>query len=1086
MAKILAIDDNIENLAVIQSLCRTSLPEIELLTAHSGSAGIERAREAHPNVILLDIMMPNMDGFEVCRKLKVDPELKDIPVIMITATRTDGKSRVKGLELGADAFLSKPIQLDEMVAQIKVMLRINAAENALRYEKRIMKEKVIERTATQRASESKYRELVETSLDGICMLDMDGRFIDSNQAAQDMLGYTHEELAKLRVQDIVHNEDVQKSIQYMEKLQRDAFYKGYEGRVVTKSGEIRVVQVSSIAIKTEGVISGSYDIFRDVTDFKLSEEVLAESEKRYRTLVESAPVGIVSIDTQGNIISANPKILEILGSPSLEATMQINLFQFEPLNRIGVSAAFQDVIKSGKSIQNESEYTSKGNKTAYLNYKISPIYEYPGKVIGAQALIDDVTDRKLTELVLNKQFQRQEKLLETVHSLGSTLDISIVLGNVCRETLSLLDCQGVTVYLLEESGQFLRPAASQYPNQDEDIMASRVDIENSLSGTIVKSKKGKIFNNAARHTGAFHVPGTAVADTDNILVVPLIINNDVIGTLNLFRAVNSFSGDDLVFATTIGIYVSAAINNAKLHQALQHEIQDRKISEKALRESEERFKTTFYTSPDAIAINRLNDGCYIDINEGFTLVTGYSREETIGKTSIEINMWHNLKDRWELIRGIKRWGHYVNLEANFLRKDGSVVTGLMSASVIDLEGVPHILSITRDISERKSIEQDRITLEAQLRQSHKLEAVGTMVGGIAHELNNILQGMFLYGGLIAADLPDNELVQSNMQHLMEGGERAKAIVNQILTFSRKSAVEMKPQYIQEFVAEALLLERASFPSTIEIQQDIDLNCGLVLCDKTQIHQIVINLCNNAQHAMGVEGGILKVSLQQTRASLGKGEAEVDVVELKLSDTGFGIEPADLDKIFDPFFTTKQFGQGTGLGLSVIHGIVEMMSAEIKVSSKFGEGTIFTIHFPVTEIIQEKIPSKKFIPPATSSQSILLVDDEDSIRVTTQTILSNVGFKVDNAANGKQALKLFRANPEKYDLIVTDLTMPEMSGLEMSQEIRESGSLTPIILSTGHLGLADKREYQDMGITEFIQKPWKAEVLIERINRIDKP
>lgn len=1086
MSKILAIDDNQDNLTVIKALCRTSLPEIELLTALSGPEGIERAREAQPNVILLDIIMPNMDGFEVCRKLKADPDLKHIPIIMITAIQTDSKSRIKGLELGADAFLRKPIQTDEMVAQIKVMLRINAAENALRHEKKILEEKVIERAEAFRASESKYRELIETSLDGICTLDKDGRYIDSNQAAQDILGYTGEELASLRVKDIVHNEDSQNSSHYMEKLQRDGFYRGYEGKIITKSGDIRFVQVNSIAIKTSGIVSGSNDIFRDITDYKLAEEALAESEKRYRTLVESAPVGIISIDIQGNILSANPQILKILGSPSLQATMQINLFQFDPLKRIGVSDAFQVVIKSGKSIQNETEYTSKWNKTVYLSYKISPIYDDHSKVVGAQALVDDVTDRKLTELVLANLSQRQEKLLETIHSLGSTLDISVVLENVCRETLHLLNCQGVTVYLLDETGHFLDPVASQYPDQEEAILASRLDIENSLSGSIVKSKKGKIFNNAPQHAGAFHVPGTPVMDTDNILVAPLIINNNVIGTLNLFRDINPFSEDDLIFATTIGIYVSAAINNAKLHEALQHEIQDRKISEKALRESEERFKTTFYTSPDAITINRMSDGCYIDINEGFTFVTGHGREETIGRSSLEINIWHNLEDRQELVRGLKEWGHYVNMEAKFFRKDGSVATGLMSASIIDLDGEPHVLSITRDISKRKRIERDRITLEAQLRQSQKLEAVGTMVGGISHELNNILQGMFLYGGLIVAELPENEFIQSHMQHLLEGGERARDIVKQILTFSRKSAVEMKPQPLQEIVKEALLLERASLPATIEIKQDIDMNCGIVLCDKTQIHQIIINLCNNAQHAMEVDGGILSVSLQQTQASLGKGEAEVDVIELKLGDTGYGIDATDLEKIFDPFFTTKQFGQGTGLGLSVIHGIVEMMNGQIKVSSKIDEGTIFTIHFPVTESIQDNLTSKVSKSSATPSQTILLVDDEESIRITTQTILSNEGFSVDNASNGMQALELFRANPGKYDVIVTDLTMPRMSGLEMSREIRKSGSETPIILSTGHLGVEDRHEYQNMGITGFIQKPWTAKGLIEKINRIDKP
>lgn len=340
--------------------------------------------------------------------------------------------------------------------------------------------------------------------------------------------------------------------------------------------------------------------------------------------------------------------------------------------------------------------------------------------------------------------------------------------------------------------------------------------------------------------------------------------------------------------------------------------------------------------------------------------------------------------------------------------------------------------------------------------------------------------------LIVAELPEDELIQSHMKHLMEGGERARDIVKQILTFSRKSAVAMKPQHLQELVREALMLERASFPSTIEIKKNIDSNCGMVLCDKTQIHQIIINLCNNAQHAMEVSGGLLSVSMEQTRSALGQEGEIIDAIELRLSDTGCGIDPDDLDKIFDPFFTTKQFGRGTGLGLSVVHGIVEMMGGQIKVSSTIGKGTTFILEFPVTESIQENAPKEGVVRKKSSSQYILLVDDEENIRYTTHTILSNAGFRVDSAANGKQALELCSTNPEKYDLIVTDLSMPHMSGVEMSQAIRKLGSNIPIILSTGHLRSEDKQEYLEIGITDFIQKPWSAEVLIERINTLENP
>lgn len=379
----------------------------------------------------------------------------------------------------------------------------------------------------------------------------------------------------------------------------------------------------------------------------------------------------------------------------------------------------------------------------------------------------------------------------------------------------------------------------------------------------------------------------------------------------------------------------------------------------------------------------------------------------------------------------------------------------------------------------KSLEE-QIKLEAQLRQSQKLEAIGTMVGGISHELNNVLQGMYLYGSMIAEELPENSTVQSHMNHLFESGDRAKEIIKQILTFSRKSGISMEPQPLCDLVSEAMALVKITLPPSIELQQDIDMNCGMVLGDKTQIHQIVINLCNNAQHAMRAEGGVLKVKVQRTRGTLGHALPESDLLKFSVSDTGHGIQSDDLERIFDPFFTTKEFGQGTGLGLSVIHGIVDMMDGEIHASSKVGEGTTITILFPVTSNPQEAKTGEDLLVTSTEPKHILLVDDEETIRVTIGTILSRTGFKIDEALNGQEALALFQKHAEYYDVVVTDLSMPEMSGVELAEAIRETGSDIPIILSTGELGVADKSEYKDSGISNFIQKPWTPTELIEMI------
>ncbi|NQT63012.1 MAG: PAS domain S-box protein, partial [Candidatus Marinimicrobia bacterium] len=628
-----------------------------------------------------------------------------------------------------------------------------------------------------------------------------------------------------------------------------------------------------------------------------------------------------------------------------------------------------------------------------------------------------------------------------------------------------------------------------------------------------------------------------------------------------------------------------------------HDISDRNEMDDKLRSSEETFRKAFTTSPDSININRLDDGKYISINQGFTNITGFTEADVQGKSSLEINIWDNPEDREKLAAGLRAHGEVKNLATRFRTKTGGILYGLMSASIMELDGIKHILSITRDITlrertnrERKrlsaAIEQstdtivitdldgtiiyvnsafghssgytaeeavgnnprvlksgkhetsfykqiwdtilngktwqgrminkkkdgslyteeasispvrdssgsiinfvavkhditEHLLLEARLHQSQKLEAIGTMVGGISHEFNNVLQSIFLYAGLVQDELPENEDLRSNFQHILDDGNRASDLIKQILTFSRKTKVAMEPQPLHEMAMEVLVLERASLPATIEIKTDIDMNCGMVFCDKTQISQIIMNLCNNAQHAMEEKGGTLTVSLQQTQASMNNGDPETEALELKVSDTGQGIEAVDLKKIFDPFFTTKELGKGTGLGLSVIHGIVEMMDGQISVTSEIGKGTTFRILFPVTEAVQEGDVIKSSAADVMS-RSILLVDDEESIRSVTQIILARKGFKVDSASDGTQALELFKANPGKYDLIVTDQSMPKMSGVELTKAIRSTKSDIPIMLSTGQLGVEDETDFKDIGITAFIQKPWTAVELIERIREL---
>ncbi len=495
-------------------------------------------------------------------------------------------------------------------------------------------------------------------------------------------------------------------------------------------------------------------------------------------------------------------------------------------------------------------------------------------------------------------------------------------------------------------------------------------------------------------------------------------------------------------------------------------------------ESESRFKALHNASFGGIAIH--DKGVILECNQGLSEISGYSAKELIGMDGLLLIA----PDSREMVKSNIVGQYEKPYNANGVRKNGQEYPLRLEGRRIPYKGQEVRVVEFRDISKQKEAEARQKSLEAQLRQSQKLEAVGTMVGGISHELNNILQGMFLYSGLIEEQLPDDEKLKGNFNQLQAGAEKARDIVQQILTFSRKSKIDFKPQVIHDIILEVLSLERASLPANIELKQDIDMGCGPILCDKTQINQIVINLCNNAQHSMEKTGGTLTVSLQPTQASLGEKKPGTEAIKLTVSDTGHGIDPPDLEKIFDPFFTTKQFGRGTGLGLSVIHGIVEMMGGQISVTSDVTKGTTFNILFPVVDGFEEIHTTQKATAPKDDfNMSILLVDDEISIREVTQTILLRKGFAVQSTSDGQKAFDLFQANPNKYNLIVTDLSMPIMSGIELCQAIRASGSDIPIMLSTGHLDIEDQKEYESVGITKSIQKPWTAEELISSIQEI---
>ena len=406
-------------------------------------------------------------------------------------------------------------------------------------------------------------------------------------------------------------------------------------------------------------------------------------------------------------------------------------------------------------------------------------------------------------------------------------------------------------------------------------------------------------------------------------------------------------------------------------------------------------------------------------------------------------------------------------------------------SMRDADGTPRdIIGNWLDITGRKQAEEEKNKLETQLRQAQKMEAIGTLAGGIAHDFNNILSAVIGYTELAMDDAPQGTSLRNNLQEVLKAGSRASDLVKQILAFSRQDEQELLPVRVKLIAKEALKLLRASLPSTIEIRQNLQSD-GLVLADPTHIHQILMNLCTNAGHAMREKGGILEVSLTNGEWGMGNSCFESDqeqhavahlglrpgpYVKLTVSDSGHGMAPEELERIFDPFFTTKGIGEGTGLGLAVVHGIVKNHGGKIRVYSEPGKGAAFHVYFPV---IKGKATPEREIegPLPTGNEHVLFIDDENTVADLGRQMLVPLGYEVTIRTSSVEALELFKARSDDFDIVVTDMTMPNMTGEALSREIMRIRPDIPVILCTGFSERITEESARAMGIRAFIMKPF---------------
>jgi two-component system cell cycle sensor histidine kinase/response regulator CckA len=506
-----------------------------------------------------------------------------------------------------------------------------------------------------------------------------------------------------------------------------------------------------------------------------------------------------------------------------------------------------------------------------------------------------------------------------------------------------------------------------------------------------------------------------------------------------------------------------------------------------LNESEAKFARSFQSSPAAMSITRLRDGRFLDVNDACCRLWGYTREEFIGKTAVELRLWQRPADRDEFFRLFGATGSVRDLEILVRTRYDERRTVLFSAERAEAAGEPCMVAGIRDETSKREAERVQREMEAQLRQAQKLEALGTLAGGIAHDFNNILSAIIGVTDLVEMDAQFPDAIRGHVGELRGASDRARTLVHQILSFSRREP-ERRVFDVRGVIDDAVRLLHRGVPPSLVIETRLPAKPVMVNADPNQIHQVLMNLGTNAAHAMRSSSGTIDIALDQlttdaglltTVPMLGPGS----YARITVADTGKGMDEETARRIFEPFFTTKQPGEGTGLGLAVVHGILSEHAGALGVDSQLSKGTRMVVHLPLHDGREGK--AAEVSRPSTlcgHGERVMVVDDETSVGRTYATLLSRIGYDVTVFDNAPDALARFAEAPDRFDLVLTDVAMPNMTGTELARAILERRPGMPILLCTGYAAGLSREDASYQDIRDVLQKPVTLDALAEAVVR----
>jgi PAS domain S-box-containing protein len=912
---------------------------------------------------------------------------------------------------------------------------------------------LLSKIAQLEESENRYRFVVENSSDIIWTLDpfsMRATFVSG--AIERVLGYTVDELLELPLGELLAPEWKPQALVLINKLTEGEIHSAvFDGPVIRKNNEPVWCEISGALVprgpeRSPEVIC----VTRDVSDRKKNEVKLEGERNQLKSILESMTDGVYITNAQCEIEYINPVLRNEFGPVAHRKCFEYFHDLTEPCPWCKNKKVF-----AGESVTWEW-YSTKTGKTYELFD--APLRNADGTVSKLE-IFHDITERKQVEENLRRELEINSAVAEMFEPLLSPFSKIVNLAKVVGEKARVLTHSEHSYVNETDPG-----TGDQIALTLTDMFGSACSIEGPLQtrfpigvdgqypglwGHCLNTRRPFFTNDPAQHPFSNGLPEGHVP-LRRFLSVPVLLDQNLVGQIGLANSTRDYNEKDIEAIEKIGRYYALGLQR------------------KRYRETQTLLTSAIDQAAEAVIVTDA-EGKVKYVNPAYSRITGYAEDEIINRQFSILSP----QDRdqaiydtmWDALNSGGTWGGRLTSR----RKDGSVYQESLSVACIndDRGRITNLVFVSRDVSEE-------VRLQNQLVQSQKMEAIGTLAGGIAHEFNNVLFAMMGYVELAMDDVPEGSRARLNLEKVLGAAERCADMVKQILTFSRPKQTEMIPLDLVPLVKEALNFLRSTIPSTIEIDHRIGPNLGKVLGDTTQIHQLLMNLCINASHAIEDDKGTISVELTEVELNADFAMINPPVLpgkylKLVVADTGCGISPEIRMKIFDPYFTTKEVGNGTGMGLSMVQGIVRNHNGVITVSSDLGKGSVLSVFFPVleNEISNSQQDSDNEVLP-TGNENVLVVDDEPALVKMLQIQLKRLGYNVTCSVKPEQALELFRQDPQGFDVVITDLTMPKMTGLELAAELISTRPNLPIILCSGKSHIVS--EVTGAGIKLVIQKP----------------